>query len=170
MIWIANLKPWKQPEAFVRLAQHFAATPGIRFLMVGAPVEKSGNQQWQEVLMQEIAAAKNLQYVGQKSQTEVNQLLARSHIFVNTSTLEGFPNTFVQAWLREVAVVSLTVDPDHVLQASRVGILAQSESGMLQAVRSLMIVRIFARPTSNADGSRAGRLTLGVGGHLDRFA
>jgi glycosyltransferase involved in cell wall biosynthesis len=72
------------------------------------------------------------------SQAEVNELLARSHIFVNTSTLEGFPNTFIQAWLREVAVVSLTVDPDHVLQESRVGILAQSEPGMLQAVRSLI--------------------------------
>jgi glycosyltransferase involved in cell wall biosynthesis len=138
VLWIANLKPWKQPEMFVRLAQHFNATPGVRFLMVGAPVEKSGNQQWQEALMRDIAATKNLQFVGLKSQAEVNELLARSHVFVNTSTLEGFPNTFIQAWLREVAVVSLTVDPDHVLQESRVGILAQSESGMLQAVRSLI--------------------------------
>jgi glycosyltransferase involved in cell wall biosynthesis len=139
VVWIANLKLWKRPEVFVRLARAFGAHREIRFLMVGAPpAGKSANRRWQESLMRGIAAAENLQYVGQKSHAEVNELLARSHIFVNTSTHEGFPNTFIQSWLRDVAVVSLSVDPDHVLEQQRVGITAHSESALVDAVRNLI--------------------------------
>jgi len=110
----------------------------VRFVMVGAPVEGSRDQAWQESLMRSIKETANLQYVGPKSQTAVNELLARAHIFVNTSTHEGFPNTFVQAWFREVAVTSLSVDPDHALERDKAGILAHSESGLYAAVRQLI--------------------------------
>jgi glycosyltransferase involved in cell wall biosynthesis len=88
--------------------------------------------------MQGIERAPNLEYLGAKSHSEVNELLARSHIFVNTSTQEGFPNTFIQAWLRDVAVVSLNADPDGLLVIKRVGIAAQSEAGLIAAVRHLV--------------------------------
>ena len=86
-----------------------------------------------------------------KTLAEVNELLARAHIFVNTGTHEGFPNTFVQAWLRDVAVVSLSVDPDRVLEERQVGIAARSESELAAAVRTL---------TDNAD-VRAGFVSRG---------
>jgi glycosyltransferase involved in cell wall biosynthesis len=138
VVWIANLKPWKRPEVFVRLAGQLSACRGVRFVMVGAPAAASGNEHWQNALMQSIEAAANLRYLGHRSQDEVNELLARSHIFVNTSTQEGFPNTFIQAWLREVAVVSLQVDPDGVLNRERVGIAAGTEEGLIAAVRELI--------------------------------
>jgi len=138
VVWIANLKPWKRPEVFVRLARSFGARDDVRFVMVGAPAPASGKTGWQEVLMRSIEATGNLQYVGQKSLAEVNELLARAHIFVNTSTHEGFPNTFIQAWLREVVVVSLSVDPDQLLERQQVGIAAHSESELFAAVRTLI--------------------------------
>jgi glycosyltransferase involved in cell wall biosynthesis len=138
VVWIANLKPWKGPEAFVRLANGLSSSAEVRFVMIGAPAAASGNQGWQQALMQSIDAAANIQYLGQRSHDEVNELLGRSHIFVNTSTHEGFPNTFIQSWLRDVAVVSLHVDPDQVLERKQVGIAAQSESGLLAAVRNLI--------------------------------
>jgi len=136
VIWIANLKPWKQPEVFVRLANSLSSCSEVRFVIVGAPAATSGS--WQLALMQGIHNAPNLQYLGQKSHTEVNELLARAHIFVNTSVHEGFPNTFIQAWLRDVVVVSLQVDPDQILERRGVGIVAHSESGLVAAVRGLI--------------------------------
>jgi glycosyltransferase involved in cell wall biosynthesis len=135
VIWIANLKPWKQPEVFIRLANSLSTYPAVRFVMVGASTATPGNDHWQQALMQGIQSATNLQYVGQKTQEEVNELLARAHIFVNTSLHEGFPNTFIQSWLRDVAIVSLQVDPDHVLDREGVGTVAHSESGLAAAVR-----------------------------------
>jgi len=138
VVWIANLKPWKQPQEFVRLARSLRDCRGVRFVMLGAPAPMAGNRSWQEALMSDIRETANLEYVGQKSHAEVNAILARSHIFVNTSTHEGFPNTFIQSWLRDVAVVSLNVDPDRVLEQKGVGISAHSASGLRDAVRRLI--------------------------------
>ncbi len=135
VVWIANLKAWKRPEVFVRLASKLADCSGVKFLMVGLP---AGSGRFQDRLMASIAAHPNLEYLGSKSHAEVNSLLARASIFVNTSTQEGFPNTFIQSWLRDVAVVSLSVDPDHVLENKQVGILAKSEAGLADAVRRLI--------------------------------
>jgi glycosyltransferase involved in cell wall biosynthesis len=138
VVWIANLKPWKRPEVFVRLANQLRGCRDVRFVMVGARAPDAGNEGWQNALLEGIEATPNLRYLGQVSQDEVNELLARSHVFVNTSTREGFPNTFIQAWLREAAVVSLQVDPDGVLERERVGIAAGSEEGLVAAVRGLI--------------------------------
>jgi len=136
VVWIANLKPWKQPEVFVRLAARLRGRTDVRFVMVGAV--SSGNLTWQTALLQSIAATPNLEFMGQKTHDEVNELLARSHVFVNTSAHEGFPNTFIQAWLRDVVVVSLKVDPDSVLEQQGVGIAAGTEAGLESALERLI--------------------------------
>jgi glycosyltransferase involved in cell wall biosynthesis len=138
VVWIANLKPWKRPEVFVRLAESFRGRDDVRFIMVGAAAGTTGKVgAWQDALLRSIEAVPNLHYVGHKTLAEVNELLAQAHIFVNTSTHEGFPNTFVQAWQRDVAVVSLSVDPDRVLEQRQVGIAAHSEAELFAAVRTL---------------------------------
>jgi glycosyltransferase involved in cell wall biosynthesis len=152
VIWIANLKPWKRPELFVRLAAKFSARPEIRFVMAGLPAAGTGNIAWRDALTRSMQGAANLDYVGYQTHAEVNELLARAHIFVNTSTHEGFPNTFIQAWLRDVAVVSLDVDPDGVLRDQRAGIAAQSESGLETAVAKLL-----DDPDTRAAYARRGR-------------
>jgi glycosyltransferase involved in cell wall biosynthesis len=137
VVWVANLKPLKQPEVFVRLAAQLADLPGVRFKMIGAP---PGHRrlEWSDALMRAISATPNIDYLGQVPQSEVNELLARAHVFVNTSRHEGFPNTFIQAWSREVPVVSLHIDPDGVLTHEGVGIHARTEQGLVQAVRMLL--------------------------------
>ncbi len=130
VVWIANLKPWKRPEVFVRLAASFRDRADVRFVMVGASGAKSR--------VRGIESLANLHYLGERSHEEVNALLARAHIFVNTSLHEGFPNTFIQSWQRDVVVVSLSVDPDQVLERRRVGVAAHSEAGLIAAVRELI--------------------------------
>jgi glycosyltransferase involved in cell wall biosynthesis len=54
-----------------------------------------------------------------------------------TSTYEGFPNTFLEAFSHGVPVVS-TVDPDGVLAGQRLGAVAQDAPGVLAALRTLL--------------------------------
>ncbi len=72
-------------------------------------------------------------------QEEVNELLSRAHILVNTSVYEGMPNTFIQAWSRQVPVVSLCVDPDRLLADEGLGFCADgSVPALVEHVRRLV--------------------------------
>ena len=138
VVWVSNLKPLKRPEVFVELARGLRDLPQVRFVMVGAPADAWGGP-WARELMQAIATTPGLEFLGIQPQSEVNALLARAHVFVNTSTREGFPNTFIQAWLRGVPVLSLDVDPDGILQREQVGVLAGSPERLAQALREFLV-------------------------------
>ena len=76
--------------------------------------------------------------MGPLSIEEVNEILAKVHIFVNTSLSEGFANTFIQAWMREVPVVSLHVNPDNVFLKENVGFWAGSFKRMVEGILDLV--------------------------------
>ncbi len=139
VLWVANLKPWKRPELFVQLARDLACLESVRFVMVGAPAGGSGDRAWSHELSRAIAATPNLAFVGPRTQSEVNELMAGAHVFVNTSLSEGFPNTFVQAWQRAVPVVSIDVDPDGVLEREKIGMRAGTGPALADAIRALVL-------------------------------
>lgn len=122
VVWIGNLKPIKQPERFLELADALRAHPGLEFVMIGAPSDRAA---WQRAFDARVSRVPNLAYLGALSQEAVNRELARSHLLVNTSANEGFSNTFIQAWMRGVPVASLQVDPDDVLQGAGMGFCAR---------------------------------------------
>ncbi len=133
VLWIANLKPAKQPEVFMRLAHACLDMPHVRFVMVGEPLPDPAQQQAFESAA---AVIPNLTYLGKLPIEEVNALLARSHLFVNTSLVEGFANTFIQAWMRQVPVLSLNADPDGLLAQEGIGFCAHGdETVLLHALR-----------------------------------
>jgi glycosyltransferase involved in cell wall biosynthesis len=137
--WVAGIKPWKRPEVFIALAAALRDLADVRFVMIGADATGGGERPWARALLERARSLPNVEYLGARSQAEVNQLLARAHVFVNTSRYEGFPNTFIQAWMREVPVVSLHVDPDRLLETQQVGIFCGGEEARLaQAVRNLL--------------------------------
>jgi glycosyltransferase involved in cell wall biosynthesis len=123
IVWLANLKRVKQPELFVQLARRLEPL-GARFVMIG---DLQASEGWQRSVLAAIAAAGNIDYVGKLSQDQVNARLARAHVLVNTSVYEGFSNTFIQAWMREVPVVSLNVNPDGVFDDGRLGLCADGD-------------------------------------------
>lgn len=158
VLWVANFKKLKQPDAFLRLAANLADLPDIRFVMVGASSTEAGEAEWNLAIQRQIAALPNVDYLGQRPQSEVNQLLANATLFVNTSQYEGFPNTFIQAWLRHVPVVSLSVNPDNVFDDEALGYCAGSEARLSEIVRGLLL-----------DPARRQRVAARAGAHAREF-
>lgn len=117
VLWVANFKSDKRPEIFVQLARDLLHRKDIRFVMIGRP----GDDDRYALLHSEIKQLPNLTYLGEQPIEEVNRQLLQGHIFVNTSRAEGFPNTFIQAWMRQVPTISLDVDPDGVLSKANLG-------------------------------------------------
>ena len=134
VLWVANIKAWKQPEIFIDLAKRLNDTDA-KFVMIG----KAGDKKFHKKFLEVAHAGQNLEYVGQLSLEEVNAWLARSSIFVNTSLpREGFPNTFIQAWLRSVPVVSLNFDPDDINTTQDIGFLSKTSANLERDVRVLV--------------------------------
>jgi len=133
IIWVANLKEMKQPEIFIDLAKK-TINNNVDFIVVGRDPKNA----WSFELIATMKIMTNLRYFGELSISEVNSLLSKSHIFVNTSTYEGFPNTFIQAWMRRVPVVSLNVDPDDVIKNNKLGFHSLTFEQMLLDVNLLI--------------------------------
>ena len=135
VLWVANFRAIKRPELFVDLAKCFQNKPGVSFVMIGGTI---GPMSQFKKLIEKIQSVSNLIYLGSVSQQEVNQRLSKGHIFVNTSLYEGFPNTYVQAWLREVPVVSLSFDPDDILVREKIGFHSKTFEKLVSDVTTLI--------------------------------
>lgn len=53
--------------------------------------------------------------------------------------MKALPNTFIQAWMRKVSVVSLHVNPDQVFERHNVGFFSGTYEKMLQRVVELIM-------------------------------
>ena len=135
IVWVANLKPIKRPEIFLKLSEDLKGMPGVRFVMIGG---SQGKPEWMKLFNRKLEESKNVQYLGILDQIEVNEVLAKSHILVNASEAEGFSNTFIQAWMRKVPVVSLTVNPDNILSKEGVGMCSGNYGQMCVDVKELI--------------------------------
>lgn len=133
IVWVANFKTIKQPELFVELAKKLGPYSNkIRMIMCGRFVAGY------ESLLSEIDNIKYLEYRGELRQEEVFDLLENTDILVNTSIVEGFSNTFVQAWMRKNIVFSLNSNPDDILTTFYVGYLLPSVDLMKEKIVELL--------------------------------
>lgn len=135
VLWIANLKKIKRPQLFIQLAKDLSCIDNTEFIMMG---KIQGNEKWIRELHEMISQTQNLTYLGEIPQSEVNLWLSTSHILVNTSVFEGFSNTFIQAWMREVPVVSLDVNPDNLLDGTRLGFCSRSYKQLVEDLKTLI--------------------------------
>lgn len=134
VLWLASLKSWKRPKMFLSLAEA-CRDLDCRFWLVGRPV----NDDLAQEVIGKTEELPNAEYKGGCSFEESNEFIERASLFVNTSKQEGFPNTFIQSWLRRTPVVSLDVDPDGILDEYEIGTFANGDYYMLvNSVRRLM--------------------------------
>lgn len=134
VLWIGNLKRIKRPELFIEIASQFRQHSEIDFVMIGRGYRSPSVQgRFEQVLKRNT----NLKYLGALPQEEVNRWLERSHLLVNTSQSEGFSNTFIQAWMRAVPVLTLGVNPDGLLDGGCLGSSCDSTSEVAESIRRL---------------------------------
>lgn len=134
VLWVGIMRKVKRPELFLKLA---TALPEVKFRMIG------GASPWEdpdyfEELKKSAARLPNLEFLGFVPYHQVSQYFDTASILVNTSDLEGFPNTFLQAWSRFTPVVSLNVNPDEIISRYGLGCYSQTFDQMVKDVRSLI--------------------------------
>jgi glycosyltransferase involved in cell wall biosynthesis len=132
VLWVGNIQRVKRPDRVLELADRL---PGVTIHMVGGPLPG------QEALFREArdaAAAKtNLVFHGRVSYRDANDLYGRSKVLLSTSDVEGFPNAYLQAWIRGVPVVTL-IDPDRVIEREGLGVAVRSAAQIPAAIGHLL--------------------------------
>ncbi len=127
VVWVANIKPLKQVELFIELAEVKKST-NMRFAIIGNFEDEDHKQ----TIMEKIKCIKNIEYLGGMTLDDTNEVISRASVLVNTSEpdSEGFPNTYIQAWMREVPVLCLHNDPDGLVRSEGLGRSSGSMEGM----------------------------------------
>lgn len=132
VLWVGNIRRVKRPDRVLELAERL---PNMSIHMVGGPLP--GEESLFRDVMRAVAAATNISFHGRLSYWDANDLYGRARVLVNTSDVEGFPNSYLQAWIRGVPVVTL-IDPDRVIEREGLGIAARSSAQIPDAVRTLL--------------------------------
>jgi len=133
VLWVSTIRPqWKRPELFLKLA---SAIPEGRFQMVGGP---SDDRKFYEAVKEQAGNIPNLDFVGFVPHYEIGTYFEKASVFVNTSNVEGFPNTFLEAWSRYTPVVSLDIDPDEIICEHKLGLHSKSFEQMVTDVKLLL--------------------------------
>jgi glycosyltransferase involved in cell wall biosynthesis len=132
VLWVGNIRRVKRPDRLLALAVEL---PDALIHMVGGPVPDEAALF--ERIRRSAASHPNLSFHGHRSYWDVNRLYGRARLLVNTSDIEGFPNAFLQAWMRGVPVVSFT-DPDGLIRRHGLGEVVASAAAMREAIRRLL--------------------------------
>ncbi len=127
-LWVGNIRALKRPELFLELAR---ALPDIAFHMIGGPMPDAG--ELFERLRGESARLPNLTFHGAVPYHAVGDFYARARVLVGTSAIEGFPNTYLQAWSRGTPVVAF-LDPQQLLARHELGCAVADKEEMRTAV------------------------------------
>ncbi|HEV7138837.1 MAG TPA: glycosyltransferase family 4 protein [Steroidobacteraceae bacterium] len=125
-LWVANLRALKRPQLFLDAA---ARLPRLTFHMAGA--RAPGEEAVYEEARIRAESLPNVTFHGFVPQHRIGALFERARVHVSTSDVDGFPNTFLQAWSRGTPVVTF-LDPGNIVSSNGMG-AAVSDAGELSA-------------------------------------
>lgn len=133
ILWVAELRRSKQAELFLELAK---LIPEAQFEMIGGVA--LGEEEYYLSIQEAICHIPNLNFLGFIPQQSINQYYEQASILVSTSIVEGFPNTFLEAWATYTPVVSLNIDPDEIICRLKLGFHSRDFHRMVDDTKILL--------------------------------
>jgi glycosyltransferase involved in cell wall biosynthesis len=132
VLWVANMRPLKRPELLLDLGSR---SPGRRFVMIGGALP--GSEPYFRRIEERARGLSNIEFMGYVPYAEANAYFSRARLLVNTSEMEGFPNTFLQAWIRGTPTLSF-FDPDDISARRQIGFIARDQDDMGALLESIL--------------------------------
>jgi glycosyltransferase involved in cell wall biosynthesis len=127
ILWVARAQAMKRPELFVDLAQ---ANPNYSFLMIMPINNQVESINLRDQILDKIRDLPNLKYIPYVESSEIQRYFDQAILFVNTSSAEGFPNTFIQSGLGHTPILSIGINPDHIFDRYALGQYCEEDLSM----------------------------------------
>lgn len=131
VVWVANLRKLKRAEWMLDAARKL---PVYHFVLAGGRTDEVS---YYNEIQQQSAGLPNVTFLGGKAFSYVNELIGKSKILLCSSTYEGFPNTFLQAWSKGLPVIS-TVDPSGIITRHHLGEVVTSEKDLKEILQRML--------------------------------
>jgi glycosyltransferase involved in cell wall biosynthesis len=132
VLWVGALRPLKRPKLLLELARKL---PHLKFEIAGGP--SPDDPSLYEDVKRAAAQLPNVTFHGPVPYHDVGALFERARLLVGTSEVEGFPNTYLQAWSHGAPVVAF-LDPENVIARKRLGRAVHSIDEMAAGVTELL--------------------------------
>ena len=132
VLWVNNIRPVKQPERLLALAQQLDS---LNFTQIGGPAGRS--QSLFLELQDKATDITNLNWRGYVPYSQTRKVFEEAKLFISTSDMEGFPNTYLQAWMAGTPVVAF-FDPDGIIQREGLGRIVGSLDEAKEAITGLL--------------------------------
>lgn len=133
--WVAMLREHKRPDLLIEIARK---APDIQFVVCGGVTTFTAIPGYSEQSARSLCDLPNVEWRKQVPSEQAANVIANAALFLSTSDEEGFPNTFLQAWAAGTPVVSLRVDPDHVIERYSLGKISLTVEQAIYDMRTLL--------------------------------
>lgn len=131
VLWIGRIGKTKRFEWLLDVAER---CPDINFEVVGTA---NSDSNYASSLMKRAARISNVKMHGRVPYSEMIKYYQSCHMLCCTSAHEGFPNIFLEAWSLGMPVIS-TFDPDGVIAANGLGLVAQDVKGIVACLKTMI--------------------------------
>jgi glycosyltransferase involved in cell wall biosynthesis len=131
VLWVGNIRALKRPELLLEAA---GKLPHLEFHIIGGPMP--GSESLYAAVRAQASKLANVRFHGPVPYHEVGEFYERARVFVGTSEIEGFPNTYLQAWSRGTPVVAF-LDPEQLIARNGMGRAVTSVSELCEAIATL---------------------------------
>jgi len=125
VLWVARCEAWKRPEIFIELARQ---NPDKNFIMICPP---ANDEKYYHEITEAASDTLNLEFIRFVPLSEIDDYFKNASVFVNTSSAEGFPQTFIQACMNGLPILSLEVNPDKFITAQACGMCCDGDFSVL---------------------------------------
>jgi glycosyltransferase involved in cell wall biosynthesis len=133
--WVATLRQFKRPELLLEIARR---APDVRFIACGGASTFMSPPGYAERITASMQAQPNIEFRGNVSSQVAGDVIANAALFLSTSDVEGYPNTFLQAWSCGTPVISLKVDPDEAIKQESLGGVEADTNRVVDLIRALL--------------------------------
>ena len=131
--FVGNLGSRRRPEIFLDLCGDMNDLD-INFVMCG---RKAIDTSLQKKLEKRIGKLKNLQYLGEVPQNEVNKILSKSHLMIYTPKQSGLGNVILESWACKTPVVSIGTDLSQITGNSEISLSCKNYQDLFNCVKNL---------------------------------
>ena len=123
--YVAWVGHFRRVKNLMTLADICSQMKDIEFKIAGIPYENLDADSTDSI--EKLKKMSNVEFVGYINPSQVQKFLSTALCLLNTSYLEGFSNTFLEAWSVGTPIITTNqVNPDNLIGNYQVGLIANS--------------------------------------------